>query len=522
MRTSGLPTSGIRKLSPEQHTGVRTAQYVAVNDAHKSLVLAMADMNIISTHGFSPEHWIATLEHAQPKCIVVDANLAADAIQPALSAAAGRARRIFEPVSAAKSVRLFGGPERLGVYPGHVVDLATPNIYELSAMHDAAQQRGYFRDAPDWHAAVDRFNIRGREVDYKGYFDEMMASTSTEVREADVPRKVLHLLPYIPSIVVKLGDQGCLLAEIMGPDDERLVRPLDPDEVPAYVEQQSYVLTKATSGADSGGIGGVYMRYYRPDEMVQDVVSVNGVGDTFLGVLAAGLARGAKLHRMIGPAQKAAVMTLRSKEAVSPHLGKLSHYLSSISGGGAPTPTGVEVVAAPLNDGLEPTEASEDKSTVRDPGTPGDAALESSATGNNEQPISPTSEEAEIPAGEQKSSTAETWPGSTAAVKIAQSARQIPVPRGIHEALAKMGVSEEQADEAVRAVAADGPSAFAKWRADYMAEVAAQKVDAKTKACKVTNLDTVPQKQQRWGSFAKHIVPKGQDVRSGRSSRFKR
>lgn len=346
MHTSGLPTSGIRKLSPEQHAGVRTAQYVAVNDSQKSLVLAMADMDIISSHAFSAGHWIATIKKAQPKCIVVDANLAADAIQPALSAAGAGIKRIFEPVSAAKSARLFGGPGRLGVYPNHAVDLATPNIYELAAMHDAARQRGYFHDdAPDWRRAVDRFNVRGRDVDYEGCFDEVVAATSAEVRAADVPRKMLHLLPYIPSLVVKLGDQGCLLAEIIGSDDERLVRPLDPSRIPAYLEQQPYILAEAAPGAGSGGIGGVYMRYYRPDEKVEDVVSVNGVGDTFLGVLAAGIARGRELHSMICPAQKAAVMTLRSTEAVSPHLGMLSHYLSMTREGNTQTSTGARDLA---------------------------------------------------------------------------------------------------------------------------------------------------------------------------------
>jgi pseudouridine-5'-phosphate glycosidase/pseudouridine kinase len=58
---------------------------------------------------------------------------------------------------------------------------------------------------------------------------------------------------------------------------------------------------------------------------------VNGVGDTFLGVLIAGLAKGLMLDkRLINIAQRGAVMTLKSTKAVNPQLGKLSNLLSKI------------------------------------------------------------------------------------------------------------------------------------------------------------------------------------------------
>jgi len=54
----------------------------------------------------------------------------------------------------------------------------------------------------------------------------------------------------------------------------------------------------------------------------EEVVSVNGVGDTFLGVLVAGLAQEVPLGEdLINIAQRASGLTLRSKEAVSPELG---------------------------------------------------------------------------------------------------------------------------------------------------------------------------------------------------------
>ncbi|KAH8910905.1 hypothetical protein BR93DRAFT_874256, partial [Coniochaeta sp. PMI_546] len=325
IRAEGLSVSGIRTLGGAEYPGARTAQYVSVNDSQKSLVLAMADMDILTAHPFPKDHWAAVIEESQPRCLVVDANWDATTIRSLLSVAGG-AKTIFEPVSAAKSVRLFEG-EKLGVYPNHQVSLATPNIYELSAMYDAAKEQGYFHSVPEWFEVIDSFNVRGSDIEYGEYFEQMMASTSAEMKAAGVPQKVLHLLPYIPSIVVKFGEHGCLLAEIMAPDDKRLVVSKEKTSTAGFSQQQQSVLMRALPGGNGRCVGGVYMRYFNPEKKVEDVVSVNGVGDTFLGVLTAGLARGGTLHKLIGLAQSAAVMTLMSKEAVSPKLEKLSRKL---------------------------------------------------------------------------------------------------------------------------------------------------------------------------------------------------
>ena len=47
------------------------------------------------------------------------------------------------------------------------------------------------------------------------------------------------------------------------------------------------------------------------------MVSVNGVGDTFLGALVAGLAMGGRVENLVDVAQRAAVLTLKSRESVA-------------------------------------------------------------------------------------------------------------------------------------------------------------------------------------------------------------
>ena len=59
-------------------------------------------------------------------------------------------------------------------------------------------------------------------------------------------------------------------------------------------------------------------------------MSVNGVGDTFVGTLIAALAKNgttARIEEFIDLAQRAAVLTLKSSESVSSGLGKLQILL---------------------------------------------------------------------------------------------------------------------------------------------------------------------------------------------------
>ncbi|KAK6865983.1 Pseudouridine-metabolizing bifunctional protein [Apiospora arundinis] len=311
LESAGMDTSCIRRL--EGASG-RTAQYVAVNDASKNLVMAMADMDIFTTNS-DPAHWASVVAASKPKWLVVDANWSEADIQSWIKAGKQNGARIaFEPVSNAKSARLFGPrrghQEPLGVFPRPSVDLATPNRHELAAMHAAATQHEHLAD-PRWFGVVDAFAMFGGS----GIRERFVRLTSKAMTDAGVPQQAVQLLPYVPTLLTKLGDQGALLVEIMGPDDPRL----------RDAAHEPFILSRAP--VDHPTVGGVYMRLFPVAQEVPDVVSVNGVGDTFLGVLVAGLARGGKVVDLVDVAQKAAVLTLRSSESVSEDLGTLEREL---------------------------------------------------------------------------------------------------------------------------------------------------------------------------------------------------
>ncbi|KAI0863269.1 Indigoidine synthase A like protein-domain-containing protein [Xylaria cubensis] len=314
LESCGMDTSCIQQLNHDDHPGSRTAQYVSVNDANKHLVLAMADMDIFTNQLFSSS-WASAIRSSKPKWLVVDANWKDHDIRAWVKAGKQNNTKIaFEPVSKAKSARLFcaeRGLESLGVFPHATIDLTTPNQYELAAMHAAAQSNEYFENSR-WWSIIDAFGMRGAR-------DCFVKLTSVAMTDAGIPQQAIQLLPFIPTIITKLGSEGALLTTILKKDDPRLYD----------ATHESFILSRCIN--DHADVGGVYMRMFPSVEQVTDVVSVNGIGDTFMGTLVAGLAQGGKIENLINVAQKAAVMTLRSPQSVSEKLGSLENELPAMA-----------------------------------------------------------------------------------------------------------------------------------------------------------------------------------------------
>lgn len=311
----GLQTTGIQKNGQ----GFHTAQYVAINDAQKHMVLAMADMNILEdTSGDFDSLWKPHIETCKPKWLVVDANWHSTTLRKWLDAAkASGAKVAYEPVSTAKSRRAFPAKMQsnasLAAVPNHLINLATPNALELSSMHDAASEAGLF-DREDWWRAIDSIGLSSA-----GSRDKLVSVTNNSLVDQGAPQQSIRLLPFIPCILTTMGSNGVLMTQMLRPGDDRLT---SPDAAP-------YILSRSTDG--NNVVGGVYMRLFPPVEVVssEKIVSVNGVGDTFLGVLIAGLTKEKpkNIVDLIDIAQRGSVMTLKSKESVSPEISTLQSSL---------------------------------------------------------------------------------------------------------------------------------------------------------------------------------------------------
>ena len=321
LRNEGLDIGGIVIL-PTQPAGLdkpsRTAQYVAINDTKKDLVIAMADMAIFNqpdSHQYFPSEVAASV-----KWVIVDGNWDP---QTSLAILAryknAKVKTAFEPVSVEKSARIFKylplskNETPLGVFPNHVIDVAAPNQHELASMYSAAVKHEYLETAAWWHV-IDSLGIPS-----SGARDRFLAITNRTLTDAGIPLQTVQLLPFMPTLLTKLGSQGVLMTELLTPHDPRL---RDPASAP-------YILSRSSNG--SAEVGGVYMRLFSAHEVTKDIVSVNGVGDTFLGVVVAGMAKAIPLDgKLINVAQKAAVMTLLSKDAVSPKIASLAEELEAM------------------------------------------------------------------------------------------------------------------------------------------------------------------------------------------------
>ena len=313
----GLQTTGINKSGSGSHKS-HTAQYVAINDAQKHMVLAMADMNILEdTSADFDFFWKPHFDACKPKWLVVDANWHSETLRKWLDTAQASGVKVaFEPVSAAKSRRMFAAKserDSLAAVPNHLISLATPNALELSSMHDAASDAGLF-DREDWWRAINSMGLSS-----SGSRDKLVAVTNSLLVDQGVPQQSIRLLPFIPCILTTMGHEGVLMTQILRPGDDCLT---SPDAAP-------YVLSRSTDGNNI--VGGVYMRLFPPVETVSndEIVSVNGVGDTFLGVLIAGLTKEKprNLVDLVDIAQRGSVMTLKSREAVSPQILTLRNSL---------------------------------------------------------------------------------------------------------------------------------------------------------------------------------------------------
>ncbi|KAJ5484970.1 Pseudouridine-5'-phosphate glycosidase [Penicillium diatomitis] len=317
LEEEGLDKKGVQVLPTS--SGTRTAQYVAINDTKKDLVFAMADMGIVELSEKAlnfDQVWEPMMAAGKPRWVVVDANWRPEVISKWISVARQHGARVaFEPVSNAKSRRLFqrdpasGADAPIGLastVPNNAVSLACPNRYELSTMYMAAREALLF-ESPSWWTAIDAMGLSPT-----GSREKLVMATSSKLVDEGLPQQSIQLLPFIPCIITKLGGAGALLTQLLPRNDPRLT---DPDCAP-------YILSR-TSSADVP-FGGVYMRLFPPAAVLaaEEVVSVNGAGDTLLGVLVAGLAKDSSLRveHVLPLAQEASRRTLMSAGGVSQDL----------------------------------------------------------------------------------------------------------------------------------------------------------------------------------------------------------
>jgi pseudouridine-5'-phosphate glycosidase/pseudouridine kinase len=327
LRAEGMSVSGIKTLPAPS----RTAQYIAVNNANKDLALAMADMSILEKVSKDTVSELASslfLEQdlwneTRPRVFVADANWSPEALHNLLGAVcypAKTATTIFEPVSTAKALRIFP-PKHFpsiarSIFPQRLADITTPNNHELIALHDFALSSSYF-ELPEWFKVIDALGIPS-----SGLRVPLAVAVGSELVDQGIPQMAIKLLPFLPTILTKLGPQGVLMVKLLRTGAPELQN--DSERQYVLARNMSADSTSAPTGETDVGsqVGGLYVRLFPVEKVLraEEVVSVNGIGDTFCGALASGLSKGRRVQDVVAFAQRAAGLSLQSRESVSPAL----------------------------------------------------------------------------------------------------------------------------------------------------------------------------------------------------------
>ncbi|KAF3988244.1 hypothetical protein FT663_03450 [Candidozyma haemuli var. vulneris] len=323
-------TSGIKVVPSSQ-----TAQYTAMLDPQGELVLACADMTILEqpdNQAFLKEQIV----RAQPGTIVVDCNFSPEMLSSLLQVVKRELQYepkvIVEPTSAPKSSRIGQvNTKNLGVFPNNTISMITPTVAELASIHSTFSRRELFDDYDEWFPALDSLGINSQ-------FREKMASQANKhevlkfLLEKGVIQQCFQLIPYIPTIAVKLGKKGVVLVKLSTDVEAYKSIPTSSPYAP------SFIYTSEGSMVEEQRVG-VVIEYFPIPKANHDlnVVNVTGAGDTFLGVLSSHVSsydwlssevktieQEWALWESIYNAQVASGLSIQSHEAISPEIKKLT------------------------------------------------------------------------------------------------------------------------------------------------------------------------------------------------------
>ncbi|GAA5902185.1 hypothetical protein JCM5296_006623 [Sporobolomyces johnsonii] len=308
LKERGMRRDGLVEVGKEEG---RTATCGILLDDKGELVGGVADMAI--AREVDGDKILERLRRAKPKVTCFDGNISPETIAKVLvHCEKAGISTFFEPTSNANSLKLLTALKTSAVasvlplaHP--LVSFATPNIHELTTLF----QHVAFSDDSDLYAPGtwwDHITVPA---------DQLSLRLPPWAVAEGVAQMALRLLPVIGTLFLKSGSRGVLVVQ----------RVSGVDTVAQW--------TKHTEGKKKGTVvvvsaatpsEAVVLRHYPALELDGDEVrTVTGAGDNLAGAILAAVVRGLDpaaprdLDRIVDLAQRAAVGTLRSEQAVGDH-----------------------------------------------------------------------------------------------------------------------------------------------------------------------------------------------------------
>jgi len=240
---------------------------------------------------------------------VFDANITTEVIYHLVNVCSSKGiSTFFEPTSVAKCKAILFALKMMDQDVSRCIEFISPNIIELRELAKNISENGLEKMA-HWRNSFAKYQVNASFFEKFEKFAFSQPFGITFVKQENLIPLALKLLPFMKNIIVKCGPKGTLV-----------------------------VSRDINSGKRSGphqffwDQGNIMISFYPPPTVInsEQVVNVTGAGDSFVGVLVAGLLRDPKaLHdpltaeNLIRVAQMASIHTLKSSYAVSPQISLL-------------------------------------------------------------------------------------------------------------------------------------------------------------------------------------------------------
>ncbi|GAA6063003.1 hypothetical protein JCM10212_002644 [Sporobolomyces blumeae] len=307
---TGLEEIGFRSdgLIERDEDGARTATCGYLVDEKGELIGGVADMAI--AREVEGDKILDKLRETRPKVVAFDGNVSPESIaRVLLYCQEAGLPTFFEPTSNANSLKLLKAlqnPVLASVPPpAHpFVSYATPNIHELQTLF----QEVAFSDSTMFEpgAWFDGITVHA---------DQLSLRLPSWVVNEGVAQMAIRLLPVVGTLFVKSGSKGVLIVQrVSGVDPVARWKSL-------RAEKGTVVVASRTTPSEA-----IVLRHYAALALDEsEMGSVTGAGDSLAGAMLAAMVHGLDasiprdLDRIVDLAQRAAINTLKSKEAVGDH-----------------------------------------------------------------------------------------------------------------------------------------------------------------------------------------------------------
>lgn len=304
----GLSTDGIIKLRSSEN--VQTGTYVGNYDASMHLLFGMADVSLMDDPSIGDrQRWMSLFSETEPKWILIDTCFPANVSSTIIACARKVKAQIFvEIVSVPRARSMLEWIETPShLYPHCSLDVVSLNDLELKAMYECASAGQLFQPA-EYVNVIKQLNVSNTAI--------TLAQLSYPDVVCDIAIKATTLLPYMKTILVTLGEHGCVLTMLIPRGDRRL-------------SEKSYA-PHLIQGQPSAP-GTIFVKHYPliASAPKDEILSVNGAGDSFKGALLSRIvscATDSEREAMLEDeahihfAQAAAACSIRYAGAVSPEI----------------------------------------------------------------------------------------------------------------------------------------------------------------------------------------------------------